>query len=488
MARTRTVARCQGCGHVQARWEGRCPECGQWGSMVEDTSVPAAAVAGNGSAGASTVAVLRLAVPICEVPLDGANRVTTGIGELDRVLGGGLVAGSVVLLGGEPGTGKSTLLLQAAHALARGLGGVPPQARGLGGAPPQRRGCAVLYISAEESCSQVRLRAERLGALHPNLLLASETDLGTVLGLVEHHDPVVLVLDSIQTVRHAEVAGTAGSLTQVRECAGAVTTAAKARRMATILVSHVTKDGQLAGPRTLEHLVDVVCELEGDRRHALRLMRATKNRFGSVGEVGCFEMTDSGLRGVDDAGRLFVGEAPDGTTGVAVTLAIEGRRPLACEVQALVAPSSLANPRRVASGLDSARLSLLVAVCERRAGLGVANQDVFASTIGGIRLLEPATDLALCLAVASSRRDQPVPRDLVVLGEVGLAGELRLVAQTERRLSEAARLGFRRALLPAAYDGPGFGLALRRAGDLVEAMRATFATDSEQLPRRQPPG
>ncbi|MGH8898755.1 MAG: DNA repair protein RadA [Egibacteraceae bacterium] len=466
MPRMKTVVRCGGCGHVQARWEGRCPECGQWGTMVEEAAASGAAVAaGNGSGAACAVAALRLARPISEVPSDGASRTATGIGEFDRVLGGGLVAGSVVLLGGEPGTGKSTLLLQAAHAFARGSGGGPL---------PDRVEHQVLYLSAEESPSQVRLRAERLGALHPNVLLASETDLGIVLALVEHHDPAVLVLDSIQSVRHPDSAGAAGGLTQVRECAAAVTTIAKARRMATILIGHVTKDGQLAGPRTLEHLVDVVCELEGDRHHALRLMRATKNRFGAVGEVGCFEMTASGLRGVDDAGRLFVGGAPDGTTGVAITLALEGRRPLACEVQALVSPTSLANPRRVASGLDSARLSLLVAVCERRAGLGLADRDVFASTVGGIRLVEPATDLALCLAVASSRRDQPLPRDLVVLGEVGLAGELRLVAQTERRLSEAARLGFRRALLPAAYDGPEFGLALRRAGDLVEAMRTAL--------------
>jgi DNA repair protein RadA/Sms len=433
--------------------------------MVEEASVPAtAAVAGNGSGAA--VAVLHPAQPISAVPLDGASRVATGIGELDRVLGGGLVAGSVVLLGGEPGTGKSTLLLQAAHALA----GAARESEN--GPTPGRQ---VLYVSAEESPGQVRLRAERLSALHPNLLLASETDLGIVLALVEHHDPAVLILDSIQTVRHPETSGAAGGLAQVRECAAAVTTVAKARRMATVLVGHVTKDGQLAGPRTLEHLVDVVCDLEGDRHHALRLMRATKNRFGAVGEVGCFEMTACGLRDVDDAGKLFVGEAPDGTTGVAITLALEGRRPLACEVQALVAPTSLANPRRVASGLDSARLNLLIAVCERRAGLGLADRDVFASTVGGIRLVEPATDLALCLAVASSRKDQALPRDLVVLGEVGLAGELRQVAQTERRLSEAARLGFRRALLPAAYDGPRFGLALRRAGDLVEAMRIAVA-------------
>ena len=444
MVKIKTVARCTTCGHEQARWEGRCPGCGEWGSLVETAAVAR-------TAAAKAVVAPRAATPIAQIAVDETSRAATGIGELDRALGGGLVPGAVALLGGEPGAGKSTLLLQAAQALAA-------------------RGRTVLYVSAEESPGQVRLRAGRLGTLHTKLLLASETDMTAVLGLVEHHDPAVLVLDSIQTVRHPEAAGAPGQPAQVRECAGAVVAAAKRRGMAAILVGHVTKDGQLAGPRTLEHLVDVVCELEGDRHHALRLVRAAKNRFGPVGEVGCFEMTSEGLAEVADAGRLFVGEAPDGTTGIAITLALEGRRPLACEVQALVTPSAVPhNPRRVASGLDSARLSLLVAVCQRRARLGLGDQDVFASTVGGIRLAEPATDLALCLAMASSRRDQPVPRDLVALGEVGLAGELRLVAHTERRLGEAARLGFRRALLPAAYDGPAFGLQVRRVEDLVAA-------------------
>ncbi|MGH8908733.1 MAG: DNA repair protein RadA [Egibacteraceae bacterium] len=454
MAKVKTVVRCTGCGHSQPRWEGRCPGCGQWGTLVEE---PAASKA-NGPVRHGAVTVTP-ATPIAQVPVDHARRAATGIGEFDRVLGGGLVPGAVVLLGGEPGAGKSTLLLQAAQAIAA-------------------QGSTVLYSSAEESPSQVRLRADRLGALHPNLLLASETDLEVVLGLVEHHEPAVLVLDSIQTVRHPQVTGAPGHPTQVRECAGAVVAAAKRRGMAAILVGHVTKDGQLAGPRLLEHIVDVVCEMDGDRHHALRLVRATKNRFGAVGEVGCFEMAEQGLRPVADAGRLFVGEAPDGTTGVVVTLALEGRRPLACEVQALVAPSGIpANPRRVASGLDSARLSLLVAVCHRRAAVSLSDQDVFASTVGGIRLVEPATDLALCLAIASSRCDRPVPRDLVVFGEVGLAGELRLVAQTERRLAEAARLGFRRALLATAYDGPDSGLELRRGRDLAEAIGVALATE-----------
>ena len=385
------------------------------------------------------------------VALDSSKRVPTGLAEFDRVLGGGFVPGSVTLLGGEPGAGKSTLLLQAANALAAA-------------------GSTVLYCSAEESPGQVRLRAERLDALSDGLLLGSESEVPSILGLLDAHQPDVLIVDSIQTVRLPETGGPAGSVTQVRDSASALVAAAKERGIATVLVGHVTKDGQLAGPRVLEHLVDVVCEVEGDRHHALRLVRATKNRFGAVGEVGCFEMTDRGLIGVDDAGRMFVGDTPEGTSGVAVTIALEGRRPLACEVQALVANTQLTNPRRVASGLDSQRLSLLIAVLERRAGIELSSRDVYASSVGGVRLSEPAVDLALCFAIASSRRDVPVPKGLVLVGEVGLAGELRLVAQTERRLSEAARLGFSGAVVPAAYDGPASGLRLQRARDLPKAL------------------
>jgi DNA repair protein RadA/Sms len=452
MAKTQTFARCTHCDHREPRWVGRCPQCRSWGSMVEETT---AASGPGGGVRARAVAPARAAKPIRQVSVDDHARAATGIGELDRVLGGGLVPGSVTLVGGEPGAGKSTLLLQAAHALAE---------RGGGG--------NVLYLSAEESPGQVRLRADRLDALSDHLLLASETELPSVLGLVDRHRPAVLILDSIQTVRHPDVAGTAGGVSQVRECAGMLVGEAKRRGMATVMVGHVTKDGQLAGPRLLEHLVDVVLELSGERHHALRLLHAAKNRFGAVGEVGCFEMTGTGMAGIADAGRLFVGEAADGTTGVAVTLALEGRRPLACEVQALVAPTALVNPRRVASGIDAQRLSLLVAVLERRAGVALSDRDVFVSSVGGVRLGEPAVDLALCLAIASSRREAPVARRLVALGEVGLAGELRLVTQTERRLAEAARLGFGGALLPAAYDGPAFGLALHRSRNLSEALAA----------------
>jgi DNA repair protein RadA/Sms len=457
MARTRSLHRCADCGRAEPKWLGQCPDCGAWGTFVEETSGDAAApVRGR----ARPVAPARPARPIAEVPFDERDRAMTGLGELDRVLGGGLVPGAVVLVGGEPGAGKSTLLLQAAHQLAEGEPG-----------RPEKR---VLYVSAEESPGQVRLRAERLGALSERLLLASETDLGAVLGLVDAHAPDVLVLDSIQTVRHPEVAGIAGGIAQVRECAAALVHAAKERDLATILVGHVTKDGQLAGPRVLEHLVDAVCELSGDRHHALRLLRATKNRFGAVGEVGCFAMGDRGMTGVLDVGRLFTGESPPGTAGIARTMTLEGHRPLVCEVQALVAPSQLTNPRRVASGVDGQRLALLLAVLEQRAGVKVSNADVYASSVGGLRLVEPAVDLALCLAVASAAGDVPVGDRILALGEVGLAGELRLVAQTERRLAEAARLGLRGVLLPHAYDGADHGLRLLRARDLRTALARGF--------------
>lgn len=475
MAKTRTHARCQDCGHAEPKWLGQCPDCGEWGTMVEETKPATGGVAAAGSPDgvAPAVAPSAPAQPIGDVPAHADQRLPTGIGELDRVLGGGLVPGSVTLLGGEPGAGKSTLLLQAAHALATSTPGSDrPVNDGQTGGEAPGRDRPVLYVSAEESAGQVRLRAERLGVLDDRLLLAAETDLAAILGLIEHHRPGVLVCDSIQSVAAAAVAGSRGGVAQVRECADALTRTAKQHRMATILVGHVTKDGQLAGPRTLEHLVDTVCELEGDRHYALRLARATKNRYGPVGEVGCFEMTEGGLTDVADASQLFLGEAAEGTTGVAVTLTLEGRRPLACEVQALVAPTRLAQPRRVASGLDTARLGLLTAVLERRAGVDVKDDDVFVSTVGGVRLTEPAVDLALCLALASSRNDQPVPRDLVAIGEVGLAGELRLVTRAERRVAEAARLGFRRILVPASYDGKRHGLDVRRASDLAGALAA----------------
>lgn len=462
MSKTKTLARCDSCGHTEPRWMGRCPRCEAWGTMTEHAMSAGSRRSGNGLASAAS------ARPIAEVLANAEQRRATGIAELDRVLGGGLVPGSVTLFGGEPGAGKSTLLLQAAHALAAGR---PPRAHAQNGHGHHPSGATVLYVSAEESPGQVRLRADRLGALAPGLLLAAAAEIPGIVALLDEHDPAVLILDSIQTVRDPDTPGAAGGVGQVRACASLLVAEAKRRDLACVLVGHVTKDGQLAGPRVLEHVVDTVCDLAGERHHALRLLRATKNRFGPVGEVGCFEMTGAGLAPIEEAGRLFLGDAPAGTPGIAVTLTLEGRRPLACELQALVSATTvLGNPRRVASGLDGSRLHLLAAVLERRAGVRLSDRDLYASSVGGVRIAEPATDLALCLAIASSARDLPVSRDLVALAEVGLAGELRMVAQTERRLAEAARLGFRGALLPHAYDGDAFGLEVKRAPDLPGAL------------------
>jgi DNA repair protein RadA/Sms len=392
----------------------------------------------------------RSARPIGAVPTDEHQQQPSGIAELDRVLGGGFVPGSVTLVGGEPGAGKSTLLLQAGHALA---------ARG-----------TVLFCSAEESPGQVRARAGRLDTLHPDLLLACETDVLAIADLVTQHRPLACIVDSIQTVEHPDVNGIAGGVSQVRECAAVLVRLAKRLGVAMVLVGHVTKDGQLAGPRLLEHLVDTVVEFDGDRHHALRLLRAVKNRFGPVGEVGCFEMTGDGLRSVSDAGRLFVGEAAPDAAGVATTLVLEGRRPLACEVQALVVQTTLANPRRVASGLDGARLAVLTAVLQQRVGVELMQRDIYAAAVGGLRITEPAADLALALAVASSARDTSLRPGVIALGEVGLAGEVRQIARIGDRLAEAQRLGFTEALVPAAYDGADGGLRLSRVRDLREAL------------------
>lgn len=406
-------------------------------------------VAARGKRAVSSTAASAQA--ISAVPIDDHRRQPSGIAELDRVLGGGFVPGSVTLVGGEPGAGKSTLLLQTAHALAA-------------------TGAPVLYCSAEESPGQVRGRAGRLDALHDDLLLACETDLDAIVGLIDRHAPRMCVVDSIQTVEHPEVNGSAGGITQVRECAAALVRLAKRTGVTMVLVGHVTKDGQLAGPRVLEHLVDTVVEFDGDRHHALRLLRAVKNRFGPVGEVGCFEMHGDGLRSVSDAGRLFVGEAAPDAAGVATTLVLEGRRPLACEVQALVVSTTLTNPRRVASGLDGARLAVLTAVLQQRVGVPLTDRDIYVATVGGLRISEPAVDLALALAVASSHEDRPLPTGVITVGEVGLAGEIRQVTRLPDRLAEARRLGFTEALVPAAYDGADAGLRLHRVRDIHEAL------------------
>jgi DNA repair protein RadA/Sms len=358
---------------------------------------------------------------------------------VDRVLGGGLVPGSVLLFAGEPGIGKSTLLLDVA---ARTAGA----------------GRTALYVSAEESAAQVRGRAARTGALHHSLLLLAETDLAAIIDCVEDVRPDLLVVDSVQTVGSAEVEGAAGGPAQVRAVAAALIAAARSRGIATVLVGHVTKDGAVAGPRLLEHLVDVVVHFEGSRQSSLRLLRGLKNRFGSAEEVGCFALGDDGIVGLPDPSGLFLSRHPEPVAGTCVTTSIEGRRALLTEVQALVAPGAQGSPRRTTSGLDGSRVALVLAILERRADLRLGSADVYAATVGGMRLADPAADLALALAVASSSLDRPLPRDLLAVGELGLAGEVRPVPSVGRRLAEAARLGFRQALVPPESGTPPRGI------------------------------
>jgi DNA repair protein RadA/Sms len=429
---------CQSCGDAFLRWEGQCRTCGTWNSLVETLvrePSPSARRASRAARAASGV----VAVPLVDVGEVEALRLRTGIAELDRVLGGGLVPGSLVLLGGEPGIGKSTLLLQAAAGLTQG-------------------GRSILYATGEESASQVRLRAARLGLVEGvagrAIEILAASDIGSIREAVDRGSFAAVIVDSIQTATVDELDGPAGSVGQVRESALRLMEIGKGRDIAVLLVGHVTKEGSIAGPRTLEHLVDAVLSLEGERYAALRLLRATKNRFGSTEEVGVFEMGEPGLSEVTDPGRAFLVEHTDAAPGSVVGASLEGTRPLLVEVQALVAPSPYGTPTRRASGLDANRLGLLVAVLGKRAGIALGSHDVYANLAGGLSLAEPALDLPLAIALASSLRDRSVASGTVVAGEVGLLGELRPVPGLERRLQEAARLGFSRAIVPAPGGRP----------------------------------
>jgi len=450
MDRRRVQYVCQSCGHASAKWLGRCPDCGEWNTLVEE-AVAAASARGGPRASAALAAQ---PVSVTEAAASPEARTSTGIAEFDRVLGGGLVGGSVVLVGGDPGVGKSTILLQVGDRLARG------DAR-------------VLYVTAEESVRQTRLRADRLGVAAPGLLLLAENDLDVILQTATAQRPAVLIVDSIQTVYRADVASAPGSVAQVRECTAALVRLAKDERIAVFIVGHVTKEGALAGPRVLEHLVDTVLYFEGDRHHAYRILRATKNRFGSTNEIGVFEMAAAGLVEVPNPSAAFLSERPREAPGSAVVCAIEGSRPVLVEVQALVSPTHFGMPRRTASGVDYNRLLLLLAVLERRAGLHLAAQDVYVSVAGGVGVDEPAADLGIAVAVASSLRDRPVDPRAVLIGEVGLAGEIRSVPQMGKRLAEAARLGFARAVIPASGTGDApAGLQVNAVADLTSALRA----------------
>ena len=450
MARVKTVFRCGECGGESPRWLGRCPACEAWNTLVEELHQPVAAsavVVAGGRSGAGPM-------PIDQVPADEWVAVSSGIDELDRVLGGGLVPGSVTLLGGEPGIGKSTLLLQAAGERAAA-------------------GDRVLYVSAEESRQQVRLRAGRLGALDPNLWLVSETSLPVVLGDLAQVDPALVVIDSVQALADPQLSSAPGSVGQVRHVAARFVAEAKRTGVAVVLVGHVTKDGTLAGPRVLEHVVDTVCTFEGERHHALRMLRAVKHRFGPTHELGLFQMTDGGLLGVPDPSGLFLSDRRRGVPGSVVVPTLDGHRPLLVEIQALVTGSDLGNPRRSAQGVDGGRLNMVLAVLEERAGVVMGRSDVYALAAGGLRVIEPGADLALALAVVSAATDTPVADDLVVCAELGLGGELRQVARLDRRLAEAARLGFGRALVAPDGPEPPPGIRTIPAATLADAVRLT---------------
>mgnify|MGYP001221621079 FL=1 len=419
MAKTKSEYRCSECGWSTAKWVGQCSSCQAWGTVSETTSVTKAKPAQISSA--------RAARPITDIEVSGEGHYPTGVQEFDRVLGGGLVPGAVVLLSGEPGVGKSTLLLEVAARLAKG-------------------GKRVLYVSAEESASQVKLRATRTGALSENLFLATETDLSSVLGQIAQVEPELIVVDSVQTVSSLDLDGVAGMPAQVREVASNLIRVAKESSTPLVLVGHVTKDGSIAGPRTLEHLVDVVCHFEGDRQTSLRFIRTLKNRFGPTDEVGCFEMSGEGIIEVPDPSALFVSEQQTNVSGTCITITVEGRRALRAEIQALVVKSGSPQPRRVTNGVDSARVAMLLAVIERRAGLSLSDRDVYVSTVGGMKITEPAADLAIAIAIASAVKDRPAAQSLAAFGEISLGGEIRGVTNPGLRQSEAKRLGHKKVI------------------------------------------
>lgn len=440
--------RCTECGWTSTKWVGRCGECQAWGS-VEEIAAPKklSLVAGN---------VTAAATPIGEVNLEKAKARSSGVSELDRVLGGGLVPGAAILLAGEPGVGKSTLLLSVT-------------------AESARQNMTALYISGEESASQVRLRAQRLNAIDPNLWLAAETELGAVIAHIDQVKPELLIIDSIQTIASAAVDGAPGGVTQVREVAGALIRIAKERNITVVLVGHVTKDGSIAGPRLLEHLVDVVLNFEGERHSRLRLIRAMKNRFGASDEVGCFDMTENGIESLTDPTGLFTTRHSEPVPGTCVTVALEGRRPLLAEIQSLVGlpvaeGRDYGNSRRVTSGLDNPRTAMTLAVLELRANIRLSGRDVYVATVGGMKMNEPSADLAVALSVASAAKGLALPADLVAIGEVGLAGEIRKVTGAQQRIAEAARLGFKRAMVPVGSEIRVPGIEVMEVGRLEQAI------------------
>jgi DNA repair protein RadA/Sms len=437
MSKAKSVFACQTCGHHTTKWLGRCPECGGWNTFAEELQAPPRPARQQG------IASTQFPLPLTEIARSGEERLLTGMGELDRVLGGGLVRGSLVLIGGDPGIGKSTLLLQATAGLSR---------RGTTEQHP------VLYVSGEESASQLRMRSDRLGVHSQHIYILTETSMELIREQVTRLQPRVLVIDSIQTVFTAELSSVPGSVSQVRESTAHLMTLAKTLDLPILIIGHVTKEGTIAGPRVLEHMVDTVLYFEGERHHTYRILRAVKNRFGPTNELGMFEMRQMGFVEIENPSELLLAERPQQASGSVVVASMEGTRPLLVELQALSSPSGLGLPRRVANGVDQQRVALLLAVLEKRFGLPLQAHDVYVNVVGGLSIEEPAIDLGVVVAVVSSLRDVVLDPHLVVLGEVGLAGEVRAVGQVEARLREAAKLGFRRCLLPQANCQPASGI------------------------------
>ncbi len=452
MAKLRTRYVCQECGSTQPKWMGRCPDCGEWNTLIEtlvDTDKSAAAT----PAARQALVQRNTPRPLAQIEADHYQRTMLPMEEFNRVLGGGLVPGSLVLIGGDPGIGKSTLLLQMSAGLAQGG--------------------QVLYVSGEESAQQIKLRADRLGIASERLFILTETNMTAILEHIKQMSPQFLVVDSIQTVYLEELQSAPGSVSQVRECAARFQEVAKGQNIPVFLIGHVTKTGVIAGPRVLEHIVDTVLYLEGERFHAYRLLRSVKNRFGATNEVGIFEMGDVGLSEVLNPSEVFLAERLPNASGSSIAVTMEGTRPLLVEIQALASTTSFGNPRRTANGVDMNRLLLLIAVLTKRVGIRMGDQDVFVNVIGGLQINEPASDLAVATAIASSFRNRPVAADVALVGEVGLSGELRAVGHLETRLKEAAKLGFKRCILPASSQLKQIKsppLALVQARSLGEAL------------------
>ena len=452
--RAKTSFHCQACGHQAPRWLGRCPDCGAWNTLKEER-IP---VAPKGRSALFKTSASD-ATPICDIEVVGESRRVTGIGEFDRVLGGGVIPGSLILIGGDPGIGKTTLLLQALPRL-----GLPDE--------------QLLYISGEESPRQIKMRGERLGVAHRNLLILAETSLEQMLKAIQEIQPAAVVVDSIQTVYTEQLTSAPGSISQVQEVAGQLMWFAKRSNTPVFIIGHVTKEGAIAGPRLLEHIVDTVLYFEGDKGHSFRILRAVKNRFGSTNEIGVFEMKETGLEEVGNPSELFLAERPQQTNGSVVVSSLEGSRPILVELQALVSPTSYPMPKRMANGVELNRVSLLIAVMEKRLGLHLSGQDVYVNVVGGIQIDEPAIDLGLVAAVTSSLRESPIDHYTMVVGEVGLGGEVRAISQADLRIREAAKMGFRRCLLPErnlTKLDPVEGIELIGIREVGEALEAVLA-------------